>query len=449
VSDAVTSISNDASQLTLRGFDVSVRLAKQNPMQTLAAMVGIALVFLHMSNAPEFLFTVTGKNLYLLYVVGPFAYLAVLFTDGIRRTTQSKAALWFLLFALWMLMAFPFSHWRGGSYLLIKNWLMIVLPLLFVTIGLLVTWKQVMLTYYAIALSGVLVLVNTRLYGETQWGERLSLVSSGTLGNSNDLASHLVLVIPFFLFLMIDRNRNVLVRLFASGLIGYALLVILRTGSRGALVALVVGGIVALILAPMRIRLGLAVAGGVAVMALPIALPDTVKARFMSLIDDNYADAAAEGASDARQRHFLDSLMVTAKRPVFGVGPGQFGNFNGGTSVEQHGHGDWHQTHCSWTQISSECGIPALIFMLGAIGTMLRGVLMTYRRAIRHKHEQIARASLCFLLGAVTFLVSITFLSNAYRYYLPILIGLGTALAVTAAAEMNRKQQQILVSEQS
>ena len=98
--------------------------------------------------------------------------------------------------------------------------------------------------------------------------------------------------------------------------------------------------------------------------------------------------------------------------------------------------GSWHDTHCSWTQISSECGIPALVFYLAGLGSALLLVMRTFRAARRNGHSEIANACFCYLLGMAGFLVSITFLSNAYRYYVPAMISLAVGMCFAARRQM-------------
>jgi hypothetical protein len=116
----------------------------------------------------------------------------------------------------------------------------------------------------------------------------------------------------------------------------------------------------------------------------------------------------------------------------------QFPNYEGKMSTDAGLHGNWHETHNSVTQVSSELGVPAVIFFVMAIGTAMTSVNRIYGRARREGFTEIANASFCYLLSMVGYITSIIFLSNAYRYYLPIAIGLAVALIVNAQKEMSR-----------
>lgn len=405
-------------------------------MQVLAAAAGILLVFIHFSNITELAYTITGTNLRLMYVVAPFAYIGLLFTGGLGRTLQSRWAALYLLCGIWMILATPFSFWPGGSVNVLKSYLMVGLPMVFVTAGLIVTWKQVKLAFYGIAMAAVITVVNVAMFGVSASGDRMELGSSGMLGNSNDIASHLVVVLPFLLLVVIDRNRNFLLRLASVAFMGYGLFQILQTGSRGALVAIAAAAALVLWKATMRMRTGFLAAGLVLSLLLPVALPDGVKHRLMSIFEEDHAEAAE--SKEARRYLFWQSVRFTFEKPVFGVGPGQFGNYEGRAAQAAGERGNWHATHCSWTQVSSENGIPALIFLVVSLGGMMRVVNRIYRRARVVGNEDVARVCFSFLLALVPYLVSITFLSNSYRFYLPTLIGLGVAMAIAAQKELDR-----------
>jgi len=413
--------------------------ATRSPMQPLAASMAILLLFVHFSNITELAYTLTHVNMRIMYLVAPFAYIAVLFTGGIQNTLSSKWAVSFLLFTVFVGLSVPFSTWIGDSIKVFKDFSIVSVPLVLVTTGLLLRWDQIKKAFSMIALAGMLVILNTAFFGQDISGDRLSLSSSGMLGNSNDIASHLVLTIGFLLFVVLDTKRAFIFRLAATGAIGYSLLTILKTGSRGAFLALLVGAAFALWKAPMRMRAALLISGMVAALTLPILLPDGVKARLGALFGEEHQEAAESEAS--RSYLFWKSVEFSLHYPIFGVGPGQFVNMEGQTSVASGVRGNWHESHCAWTQISSECGIPALTALLIAIAGSLWGVKRTYDLALSAENKEVANTCLAFMAGVIPFLVTITFLSNGYRFYLPTLIGLSIALARTGQVELDRTSE--------
>jgi len=148
-------------------------------------------------------------------------------------------------------------------------------------------------------------------------------------------------------------------------------------------------------------------------------------------------DEEAKQSGDARNYLLRQSIIYTFKHPVFGIGMFQFPNYEGRMSIEAGVTGNWHETHNSLTQVSSECGVPAAIFFVVAIGSSMASVNRIYGQARREGYTEIANASFCYLLSMVGYLTSVFFLSNAYRSYLPIMIGLAIAITVSAQKEMS------------
>ena len=392
----------------------------------MAFVAGVVLLLLKAANVSELAYTITGANLKILYFVVPFAYIGILFSQGLDAALRNKSVIFFLLFYFWMALATPTSSWIGGSIGVVKGFGIHMVPLLLVGAAMIMSWKQVRIAYGIMALAAVIVLVSTRFFGVMDMG-RISLSSSGTIGNSNDLAAHLLLLTAFLLYVVLDPQRNILFRGIAFFLIAYSLYVILGTGSRGALVALGAGGIFFLIKAQAKVRIGFVLAAILMLTILPVVLPEATMARLGSLFGEEHKEAEESEAS--RSYLFWTSVEYSFAHPVFGVGPGQFSNYEGAQATAASRRGNWHATHCSWTQVSSECGIPALLFLSLALGTSLLPLYRCYSQAKELGVTDVARASFCLLIGSITLLVAVTFLSQAYNFYFAVVIGLAIATA--------------------
>ena len=105
--------------------------------------------------------------------------------------------------------------------------------------------------------------------------------------------------------------------------------------------------------------------------------------------------------------------------PLFGVGPDQFA---AAVSQDAAAHGQqvpWLGTHNTYTQVSSECGIPALIFYVAVIGLCLRSNLRLYRQTRDSPADrELAGLSRCLLAGTLVFAISAFFFHMAYSPYL-------------------------------
>jgi O-antigen ligase len=182
----------------------------------------------------------------------------------------------------------------------------------------------------------------------------------------------------------------------------------------------------------------------IAAIALITVLPKATLQRLASFSSDTDRTSEisrdADGSSDVRRELFKKSVQYTIQHPLFGVGPAQFSSFEGGESISNGKRGLWHQTHNTLTQISSECGIPAVTFYLCAIVSAFLLVLKTIRVARSTGNEDIAAAAFCLMLGIWGFLSASMFLNFAYRFYQPAFCGLCIVLYNAAKHEMAERR---------
>jgi O-antigen ligase len=403
---------------------------RNSPLRKFAFYSSLGLLFVLLTTLPEVIASLTGTNTYLLYIVGPPAVLGAVLAGGVQRTLQRRAAYYWIAFFAWMLLATPLSEWRGGSFSRVMDYGRFSMPMLFVVGGLAASWKEIRLMFYTIAAAGLLNLVTARLFMSTANTDnnRLALTAVGSsIGNSNDLAAQLLMVLPFLLFIALDPKRHLIFRIAVMGPISYGLWVILGTASRGALLALIATILVALSRGSMRQRIALLVGGLTLPIIILLALPQGTLNRLETLFGKQDAEADASAAS--RSYLFGQSVKFTFEHPIFGVGPDQFSNHEGHTRVLEGKVGSWHATHCTWTQVSSECGIPALIFYILGLGSASLLVSRAHRAARVEGNVEMANACFCYLLAMTGLIVAMTFLASAYRLYFPVLIGLGIAMS--------------------
>jgi len=409
--------------------------AERDSFRKLAFRAGVGLLFVMVAVLPELLTTILHVNTYILYIVAPPAIFGAVFTGGLGRTLRHRPGqLWLGLFCC-MMISVPFSSWVGDSVHALKSYAEFSFPLLFIIGGLTLNFREVRSTFYAIGAGGLIVIVAARFFATEASGRIDMEQASGMIGNSNDLASHLILVLPFLLFIAMDRRRAALIRYSMIVPALYAFWVILGTASRGAVIAMAVSFLFVLFRGSARQRMAALVVGAILVVAIPVLLRGNAADRLASLFGNDHEEAKESG--EARSYLLKQSLIYTAQHPLFGIGLGQFPNYEGGHSVAEGKIGNWHETHNAFTEVSSECGIPAFIFFVLGIGSALSSVNRTYKKARLGGYAEIANASFCYLLSMVGYMVSITFLSNAFRFYLPAMIGLAIALSAAAEREMS------------
>jgi O-antigen ligase len=279
-----------------------------------------------------------------------------------------------------------------------------------------------------------------RLFEGNQ-GDRLGLAMGGTVSNANDYAAHLLLVLPFLLWAGFSARRR-LIRLAAVAGVGIGVLLILKTASRGAALALALTVVVYLVKATPGRRMGVLLLAPVGLAALLLVVPQNAWRRIGSLSSAS-ASSVQEAVESSRAREYLlkKSLEYTLKFPIFGVGPGQFASYEGGHNVVIGVHGSWHATHNTLTQVSSECGIPALLFFVAGVISTFRAFSRCYKATQgRDDCREVADACFCAMLAIVGFCAATLFLSFAYAFYLPAMAGL--SIAVTSAAGANTERDQ-------
>jgi O-antigen ligase len=305
--------------------------------------------------------------------------------------------------------------------------------MLFIIGGMIHEWRDVRKVMNAIAISAVVNVLCSRFL-QMDFGGRTG-VALGSIGNPNDYAGHLLLVLPFLLWVLMAGK--VVSRVVALGCIGAGLYLILASSSRGALVALAADLVFFALVGNVRQKAALVLAGPIAAVLLVATVPATSLRRLTEIWGGSAGStesAEAAESSQARRYTLMTSIRYTFEHPLFGVGLQQFANFEGGHERRIGTHGYWHETHNSYTQASSECGIPGFLFFTGGIVSTLLLLRKTHRQARKRPDcKDIRAAAFCIMLGMVGFSVAITFLNFAYFFYLPAMGGL--AVGVWSAAQ--------------
>jgi O-antigen ligase len=408
-----------------------------DPLRNIAFRMALGLVFVQFSEIHQLLTYLTHANFYLLYLFGIPTFLGVALAGGIQRTLRDRPAVLWVLFVVWLIAGVPFSSWRGGAVSALKVYVRTDFPMLFVIAGLTVTWRECRSMMRGIAWAAVVMMFAARMFQKdsAKFGERMAL-NFGTVANSNDYAGHLVLILPFLIWVGLTAKSRAL-RLAAWGGVGYGVLLVLRTASRGALLALIVGAAYWLLRGTMRQRIALLALCPVAIAAVVTFVPRSDLVRILSFsAGDAGASQEALESSEARRYLLKQSILYTVQHPLFGIGMAQFSNFEGEQSQVQGAHGYWHETHNTYTEVSSECGMPALALYAAAILSTFLLVNRAYRQACKRPEcEDIRIATFCIMLAMVMFCTAITFLNFAYYFYLPAISSLAIAVSRVAQDE--------------
>jgi O-antigen ligase len=247
-------------------------------------------------------------------------------------------------------------------------------------------------------------------------GGRMGGVLGGVFDNPNDLAMNIALNFPLCLmFLLLEKNPIKKLVWFAGILVmGRGLML---TYSRSGFLAIVVAVIFSLLEFGIRNkRHYLFGAAAFCALALLIAGPQSYGNRIRSLVSNDvevYGDAKGP-----RAELLMKSLVITAKHPLFGVGPGQFASYTG----------KWLVTHNTYTELSSECGIPALILFLLVIRECFKNLARTRATPGYRANPDIRMYTSALWAGFASYIAGAAFASTAYQLFPYFMVGYTTAL---------------------
>jgi O-antigen ligase len=383
---------------------------------------------------------VFGAKAYLSTVTLLLLPLAWLFSGQALRGLRSGIGLCWAAFLLWMILATPLSVWKGGSAALLANYVPRAYLEFFYTCAFVDSLRRCRQWMFVQVASGAALLLSCIAFGNMGDASenRFRIPDSLFYANSNDLALALLLAIASFLFLFHQPSR--LGRL--AGILGILLstLYAFRTASRGCVIAAAAMLILIFSLSRKKWKVSAVGLAALAVAFAPAIGGESSGALHrLSLLG---TDASSRGETDSdlasvasqvqREELFKTSLRYSLGHPLFGVGPDQFSTAVSQDAARANQHLPWLGTHNTYTQVSSECGIPALIFYVAVIGLCLRSNLRLYRQTRdRPADRELAGLSRCLLAGTLVFAVSAFFFHMAYSAYLPALAGFTVALTQT------------------
>jgi O-antigen ligase len=393
-----------------------------------------------------------GAKAYVSTITLLLLPVAWLFSGNALRGLRSRTGFCWAAFLVWMLLATPFSIWKGGSASLLVNYVLRSYMDFFYACAFVKSVHRCRQWMSVQIVSATALLISCAAFGgmgDNPGETRFRIPHSLFYANSNDLSLALLLGISSFLFLL-DQPK-IARRLLGTAGILLAAFYVLQTGSRGSLIASC--GLLSLIFLMSRRKwkvaaFALSTCGTLLVIAAAGA-PFSGLHR-LSLVSSDPASESVATTSDVssvasqRQREelFRISLRYTLAHPLFGVGPDQFAAAVNRDATRAGEHVPWLGTHNTYTQISSECGIPALLFYLAVIVLCLRSNFRLYRRTRGEPGlRDLAGLSRYLLAGTFVFAVSAFFFHMAYSPHLPILSGFSVALSSAGWPLSSTKQR--------
>jgi putative inorganic carbon (HCO3(-)) transporter len=389
---------------------------KRNPVRTVAFGSLLLFMVVYFARPGDWIPGLT--SIPVAKLVGILAIVTFSLAAVRAQWRLPKEALYLILLVVQLFLTVPFSPvWRGGAFWTTVNFAKVVPIVLAMTLVITTTSQLRRIIFVQTASVAVISLV--ALYKHHLVLGRLEGLLSGHYDNPNDLAFSIGLSLPFCLaFLILARSwlRKALWAL-ALALMVY---VIFLTGSRAGFLVLITAVGACVWGFGIRNRRGfLILALGVASLLVFVLAGGQVQRRLSATFNDDQGDIekdTAYASAQARRDLLKKSIETTIEHPLFGVGPGNFEVISG----------IWHTMHNSYTQMSAEGGLPALILYLMIFWRAFANVRGAKKLSRGRTEPQILAAVLRASLLA--YLVGSFFASEAYQYFPYFLVGYTTVL---------------------
>src|SRR5688572_1847821 len=237
----------------------------------------------------------------------------------------------------------------------------------------------------------------------------------GLFENSNDLALHLVTMVPIAIGLGLS-GRNPFKKLLYFG--GAALMVgaVIVTFSRGGFIGLVAMGLIMVRRLGKKNRVATTGAMVFAVILFLAFAPGAYSGRLSSIFNSS---ADLTGSSSQRTEVLKRSFWVMLRYPILGVGIGNF----------HHKSPRNLETHNAYTQVGAEMGIAAMVvYILFLVHPLRRLRLIENESYLKPEQTSFYYLSIGLQGSLVGFMASSFFGAVAYQWYVYYLVAYAVCL---------------------
>ena len=365
-------------------------------------------------------------------ISGILAFLGLLVAIGEQGKIKLPTAIkWLLALLLWMFLTIPFAVWRGGAADMVFNRLsktVVTAILVSMVLSSLAELRRFLWiqTSAVVFVSVASVLLNHRRDG------RLEGVQQGILQNPNDLALNIAIVFPVCIAFMLHA-RGFRKALWVIGMM-FMLVAVVETYSRGGLLALIICLTISLWeygLKGKRYYM-VGIAGLVCMVGLGVMVASSsYRVRIESIVLGNVQGSHDKGSMAARQALLKKSIILSAEHPIFGVGPGNF------PVVDK----TWVVAHNTYTELSAEGGVLALVFFLLALGSAFKNLARARKSQMYQTDPDFRLFTQALFAGMLAFVAGGCFASTEYNLYPYVMIGYTCVLMkLSQPAGENRKK---------
>jgi O-antigen ligase len=259
----------------------------------------------------------------------------------------------------------------------------------------------------------------------------------------------LLMGIPFWWLIANSSNNSFKKALFLVCTIPI-FITFFKTGSRGGMMGLIAVLVALFWKASIPKKFFIVTATLLALAISPIFLPSYLLQRYVTFFTpDSNADIdqasreQLEGvdarSAEGRRKLLIKSLEITLHHPLFGVGPG---NFPVAVFEDAKQNGEqyaWFITHNTYTQLSSETGIPGALLFLGMLFWCFKSLNEVLRLTAERgpsPRPELSKAATYLRLSLIAISACGFFLSDAYTGIFYIFAGLCVSFHRSAMAEI-------------
>jgi O-antigen ligase len=326
--------------------------------------------------------------------------------------TEVKCVVVMILLAI---VTIPLGKDAGTSWFVFKETFIKSVLMFIVMVNVLRTRRRLLgMMWLSLAVGVLLSYMALGMYlrGEFK-SDRVMVDIGGMFGNPNDLALHLVTMMPIAVGLALGAKSR-LIRLLYLAMAGLFIAANMVTFSRGGFLGLIVSAAVLAWKLGRKQRLNVVIASTVIGGLVILLAPGNYGLRILSIF---YPEMDNVGSNDQRRELLIRSIWVTLRNP-WGVGIGNSPIMN-----------DYNlQTHNAYTQVSSELGILGLVAYVIFIVSPFRKLSAIERTLIaENRHDWFYYLSIGLQASIAGYMVSSFFVSVAYNWFVYYLIAYAVA----------------------
>jgi hypothetical protein len=288
-----------------------------------------------------------------------------------------------------------------------------VILIFIVMINVVRTEKRLKMLWILVLIAACILSINAtndyRLGRLELQGTRIKGAIGGLFDNPNDLALHLVTVLPIA-FALFFSSRNPLTKVLYLIIAALTVGGIVVTFSRSGFLALLAAGAVLLWKLVRSSRWLIALVVPALIVSFILFAPGGYRTRLSTTGDES---------TMARFDDLKRSLFITARHPLLGVGMDNYILYSNANKA----------SHNAYTQVASEMGVAAAVFYILFILAPFKGL-----GRIEHESYQVGSArrfyyaSVALQASLVGYMVASFFASVAYLWYIYYLVAYAVCL---------------------